>query len=240
MAAIASRSFLARLRALYPPSGASYVQKPWYHVAGAAYAAANRPEGVSAVYRMASQELGGPQHPDQLLLARRMRDAIFHTSINCGFARSINALIALKDATPDSFRDVQPLRDVTRPIVDVHEQGIKVFQAAYGPTAGPVEDLLNSISPDFWFCIKTTAYGFTFGYNELLSPKEVSFAIIAALVATDAPRQLGWHLHNAVRNGATPDEARAVRQICMEVSKECGVRWQGELPDLGNGDSQNV
>lgn len=240
MAAIAQRSFLARLKALFPPSSASYVHKPWYHVAGAAYAASNRPDGVSAVYRMASNELGGPHHPDQLLLARRMREAIVQTGIFCGFARSLNALIALKEATPPAFRDSEPMRDVKRTVDDLHKHGIKFFESYYGDTAGSVQELISSSSPDAWYFCKTVIYGFAFGYNGLLSPKEVSFSIIAALVAMDTPRQLDWHLHNAVRNGATPGEVHAVRQICIEVGKQCGVQWRGDLPGLGDKVSQSV
>lgn len=238
MTTIASRAFLSHLKSLYPASNARYVQRPWYHVAGTAYAASNRPEGVSAVYRMASEE-AGERHEDQLLLVRKMRDAIFQAGLNAGYPRSINALIELKNATPEHLQDDKPLRDVTRPIAELHDAGVAMFQAAYGPTAAPVESLLSAIYPDFWFFCKTVGYGFTYGFNGVLSPAEVSYTLIAALVATDAPRQLEWHLHNALRNGATRAEVRAVRQICVEVSGECGVRWRGALPDLNDGDSED-
>jgi alkylhydroperoxidase/carboxymuconolactone decarboxylase family protein YurZ len=64
------------------------------------------------------------------------------------------------------------------------------------------------------------------------SAMETSFAMIAALVAMDAPRQIGWHLEGAMRNGATKEEVRAVRAIAMRISKATGIVWKEDIPDI--------
>jgi alkylhydroperoxidase/carboxymuconolactone decarboxylase family protein YurZ len=56
--------------------------------------------------------------------------------------------------------------------------------------------------------------------------------MIAALIASDTPRQIDWHLKGALRNGATLAQVRAVRQISIEVAQSAGVRWKSEIPDV--------
>ena len=56
--------------------------------------------------------------------------------------------------------------------------------------------------------------------------------MVATLIAVDAPRQIGWHLGNARRNGASLEEARAVRRVALEVAGKAGMKWRREVPDL--------
>ena len=56
--------------------------------------------------------------------------------------------------------------------------------------------------------------------------------MIASLVASDLPRQIGWHLAGACREGATGEEVRAVRKMAMEVASRAGVEWREEVPDV--------
>ena len=62
-----------------------------------------------------------------------------------------------------------------------------------------------------WFCT-TVGYGMTYGGTDVLSATELIYVMVAALVAVDAPRQVGWHLGNALRNGAVLKEVRAVHR----------------------------
>lgn len=64
------------------------------------------------------------------------------------------------------------------------------------------------------------------------SPMETSFAMISALIAIDTPRQIGWHLEGAIRNGATREEVKAVRTIAIQIATAAGVVWKNSIPDL--------
>lgn len=55
---------------------------------------------------------------------------------------------------------------------------------------------------------------------------------VAALIPTDTPKQIEWHLKGSVRNGATVEEVKALRQIIIEVAKACGVVWKHAVPQL--------
>ena len=76
------------------------------------------------------------------------------------------------------------------------------------------------------------AYGVVYGHVESLSGLETSYAIVAALIASDTPLQIGWHLHNARNQGASMEEARAVRQISIEVAKLSGIQWRHDVPEI--------
>ena len=55
------------------------------------------------------------------------------------------------------------------------------------------------------------------GTSELCIPRELVYVQLAALIATDAPRQVAWHLKNARALGAPHWEVRAVRAILDRV-----------------------
>jgi hypothetical protein len=54
--------------------------------------------------------------------------------------------------------------------------------------------------------------------------------LVGTLIAVDTPRQIGWHLDNARRGGASLEQARAIRQIAIEASQSAGVRWRDDVP----------
>jgi hypothetical protein len=82
-----------------------------------------------------------------------------------------------------------------------------------------------------WFC-NTIAYGSVYNYSEILNQLETSYVIVGALIAVDTPRQIGWHLDNARRGGASFEQARAVRQIAIEASESAGVRRRNDVPEV--------
>jgi len=102
----------------------------------------------------------------------------------------------------------------------------------YRDTADSVQGLLDSAYADLgWFC-NTVGYGITYGGTDILSQVETSYAIVAALIAIDAPRQISWHLANAQNGGATLEEARAVREIAMKIAEKAGVQWKDGVPEV--------
>lgn len=132
----------------------------------------------------------------------------------------------------------------------------------YGETADSVQGLLDTIHPDMgtqhqakvnisrgsdihmsnigWFS-NTIGYGVTYGYTAITSALETSIALVAALIAADTPRQIGWHMANARRLGATYEDAVAIREIAMLASSAAGVRWKDGVPEVKReGDSTSI
>lgn len=72
----------------------------------------------------------------------------------------------------------------------------------------------------------------TYNETDVLSQVEVSYILVAALIAMDTPRQIAWHLANAQHGGASLDEAKAVRQISMKVAEVSGIKWRDAVPEV--------
>lgn len=134
-------------------------------------------------------------------------------------------------------------------------RGDQLFEAMYGDTANTVQPLLEAIHPDMgdylhsvlfislrkiqnflptaWFS-KNIAYGLTYNATHVVSQRDTSYAIVAALIAMDTPRQIAWHLGNCRRGGASGEEVNAVRTIAMNVARSCGVVWVDGVPEVSN------
>ena len=82
-----------------------------------------------------------------------------------------------------------------------------------------------------WFC-NAIAYGSVCGYTEILDQLETSYVLVGSLIAVDTPSQIGWHLDNARRGGASLEQIRAVRQIAICASQSAGVRWRNVIPEV--------
>lgn len=102
MADIASTDFLDQLKAIYPQSTSPHGSKailanPWYFLAAAGFTGSNRPEAVPLVFLNALEDLKRAQKREnldsaaalaqQLLLARRTREAILKGCILSGTSR---------------------------------------------------------------------------------------------------------------------------------------------------------
>lgn len=79
---------------------------------------------------------------------------------------------------------------------------------------------------------RTIGYGYVYNHLEVVNQLQTSYSIVAALIAVDTPRQIGWHLANCRRGGASLEEVKAVREICQRISKECGVTWRADVPEV--------
>ncbi|KAH0836849.1 AhpD-like protein [Lanmaoa asiatica] len=233
MAHIATPEFLSSLKQLYPPQS-TYPKSPWYAVAAITFSASNCPEAVPLVLKYVLKDLDaiGASHEDRLTAARKIRDAVFKSGMIYGFPKVINALILLHEATPPALQDKETLRNPDPSIEELTQAGREYFDQTYGETAKPTEALLSAIYPDLGYYITSFGYGYGYSFMGATSPMETSFAMIAALIAIDTPRQIAWHLEGALRNGATREEVRAVRAIAIQISKAAGVVWKHDIPDF--------
>ncbi|KAI0373221.1 hypothetical protein BV20DRAFT_1103962 [Pilatotrama ljubarskyi] len=243
-----SFKFLSSLKALYPADGLSAtaspgtLSNPWAMITAVAFSAANVPEAVPVVFKYALEELrveqlakritGDAALRQKLVLARKIRESVLQSGLLSGMPRSINSLIALNEVMPENLRDTQRLRATNKHMSVFDQRGEELFRAIYHDAADAVQGQLDSAYLDLgWFC-STVGYGMTYGGTDALTQVECQYAIVAALVAVDAPRQVAWHLANARRSGASLEQVRAVRAVAMEVARAVGVRWRHGVPEV--------
>ncbi|KAL4245524.1 Peroxisomal Targeting Signal 1 Protein [Abortiporus biennis] len=234
MAILATNEFLTALKSLYPRL--PVVQNPWYLVAAVTFSASNRPEEVPNVFRYVLGDLkdeGNDSESNRFVVARRFRESILQSGLLCGYARSINSLIALNEITPEELREKDGvLRNVDQHLDGYTRRGKELFLSMYGDTSDSIRTLLYGTYPDLgWFC-DTVGYGVVYGGTNVLSQVETSYVIATANIAMDTPRQVGWHLKNAQNGGATIDQVKAVREIAMEVSEKAGITWRDGVPEI--------
>ncbi|KAG6873366.1 hypothetical protein C0995_016475 [Termitomyces sp. Mi166 len=234
MSALATTPFLRHLKSLYPRKNLPRLANPWYIVASVAFCASNRAEEVPRVFQHALNDLKAESNniEDHRLLARKVRDALFKAGLTAGFARAINGLSALHEVMPEELRDTRMMRRTRTPMEEHEKIGKALFRRIYGETADSIQDLMNNIYPDLGWFNKSVIYGVNYGFTEILSPLETSYTMIAALTATDNPKQIRWHLDGAQRGGATLEEVQSVRAMSMKVAALSGVRWRNEIPQV--------
>jgi hypothetical protein len=141
-------------------------------------------------------------------------------------------------------------RDTSVSTAEYDRRGKEFFQALYGDTADDVQGLLDTIMPDMgWFCntgappddfagprgltvAELVAYGCIYGFLDITDQLETSYALVGTLITGDTPLQITWHLNNARRGGATLEQARAAREIAIDVAKSTGVVWKNQIPEV--------
>ncbi|CAL1703376.1 unnamed protein product [Somion occarium] len=245
MAQLATAQFLQHLRSLYPHQSGSpdtpsaIVGQPWYLIAAVAFSASNKPDATAVVFQYVLNDLEKVEfaaekdrHAARLAVARRIREAVLQSGLLSGYARAINSLVALHGVTPPELREQTTIRNTNQHITDYAENGKRLFKAMYGDTAEHVQTLLDEIYPDMGWFSNTVGYGITYRGTNVLSQVETSYVIATANICMDTPRQIAWHLANARHGGATVEQAKAVREIAMEVASAAGIQWTEAVPEV--------
>ncbi|KAL0945388.1 hypothetical protein HGRIS_000882 [Hohenbuehelia grisea] len=138
---------------------------------------------------------------DGILLVRKLKDAIFKVAAAIGIPKAINALAALHAALPLELQETQPICELNLSADTLTSIGHGMFKRTYGDAYPVVQPFLWEICPDLGFYTETLVYGFMLACDSVTPPLETSFAIIAAIIPAETPKQAVWHL-----NGAHPLE----------------------------------
>ncbi|KAK6331578.1 hypothetical protein TWF718_002127 [Orbilia javanica] len=144
-------------------------------------------------------------------------------------------LNAHKDPSPSPRSSAPPSPIIaanTNPTLPFLTRGSEFFDTLYGPTISKkVLANLQKSSPDLQI-LATWIYALILSEGTVLTPRETSFVLISALIPQDVNAQLKPHLVGAINNGANREEVDGVRGCVMEICKELGVAWKGEVAKL--------
>ncbi|KAK6540535.1 hypothetical protein TWF694_009326 [Orbilia ellipsospora] len=130
--------------------------------------------------------------------------------------------------SPSSSSPPSPISSspITNPTLPFLNRGSQFFNTLYGPKISKkVLTNLQKSSPDLQI-LATWIYALILSESSVLSPKETSFALIAALVPQDVNAQLQPHLQGAINNGATQEETDGVQKVVIKICEELGVVWK--------------
>ena len=185
----------------------------WYLVAGVTLSGLNRPDELGPVLQHALEHGPGPERSstapscprpfEQLSIVRKLREALVRASAIHGLPKAINALLALKRATPAALLDPpRPFpRDTSTPervspmgraadLADaapgrVLARGQRFFDRTYGKVAGRVMGQMDACGAEDLGLVARVAYGYVLSCPEVLSAKECSFVLLAGLIPLD-------------------------------------------------------
>ncbi|ETS80040.1 hypothetical protein PFICI_07569 [Pestalotiopsis fici W106-1] len=216
-------------------------QHSWYIVAASALTILNRPDEIAKVYSFALEHGSHgaevkPSHEDKLAISRRIREALIKTSAVGGLPKTINALLSLKQVTPDELIDEPGAPSPTGRMEDIHnvpyseilERGRTFFDMIYGKIAKRVMGQMDRSGTEDLGLIARLEYGHVLSNTRILSPTETSFVLIAGLIPQDVNPQLKGHLRGALNGGATVEQVRAVREVTQMICHASGMKRLAE------------
>lgn len=213
----------------------------------------NRPDQIPHIFKNAIEKGVGPSEytpsqSEQLQIARRTREALVKSAAIIGLPKTINALFALKEATPKHLID-EPLGyspagrtvDVyNTPSSQILQRGQKFFDQVYGKVSKRVMGQMDRSGTEDLGLLARLEYGYILSPTGVLNAAESSFVVLASLIPQDVNPQLKGHLMGAVNNGATPEQVRAVRDIVIEICEAAGMKPLGDKTLEGWGWRQDV
>ncbi|KAF2501277.1 hypothetical protein BU16DRAFT_522264 [Lophium mytilinum] len=240
--AVVSPSLLASLR-----DNAQLPAHAWYIVAGVTLSAINRPEEIPKIFTSAiehgvgSRERGPPVHAEQLRIARKLREGLIKSLAVVGMPKTINALYALKDATPASLLDeptgaspsARPAEVYSTPTAEILLRGQTYFEHVYGKVSTRVMGQMDGSGTEDLGVVARLLYGYVLSNESVLTAVETSFVMLAGLIPQDVNPQLKGHLRGALNSGATVEEVRAVREAVICICEAAGMTRLD--PDAGHG-----
>lgn len=246
--AIITPALLATIRS-YPHLPAN----TWYLITGATLTTLNRADELPKLFRHAIEKGAGPSdsapsHVEQLQIARRTREALIKGAAIIGLPKTINALYALKDATPRALQDEPMAYSPSGRVIDIYttptsqilQRGQKFFDQVYGKVTKRVMGQMDRSGTEDLGLLARLEYGYILSPSNILTPAETSYCLLAYLIPQDVNPQLKGHLQGTVNNGATAEQVRAVRDVVIKICEAAGMRHLEEKTVEGWGWRQPV
>ncbi|KAI9806067.1 MAG: hypothetical protein M1833_004474 [Piccolia ochrophora] len=220
----------------------------WYFIAGVTLSVLNRPEEIPTVFRYALDTGAGahpspapPPHAEQLVIARKLREALVKAAPIGGLPKvtppllplpAINALLSLSRHTPPQLSDPpltpSPTLRSTElssvPPSQILHRGQRFFDRVYGKVSARVMGQMDRCGTEDLGVTARLMYGYLLSNERVLSAVETSWVLMAGLVPQDVNPQLKGHLKGAVNNGATVEEVHAVREVIIKICEQSGMR----------------
>jgi len=216
----------------------------WYFIAGVTLSALNRPDEIPKVYRCAienvgDRDLGGVEaaqservrQEEQLRISRKLREGLVKSAAITGLPKTINALLALKAATPPSLLDepmayspsARPVEVYDMPSSQILHRGQKFFDRVYGKVSKRVMGQMDRSGTEDLGVTARLMYGYLLSNVNVLSAVESSYVLIAGLVPQDVSAVVSFSLLPGIRSyPVTMIVASRPRRSCYLFVFACG------------------
>ena len=165
--------------------------------------------------------------------------------------QSINAMMALKSATPPSLLDEplgysptgRPAEMYDVPSSAILSRGQGYFSKTYGKVTRRVMSQMDRSGTEDLGNTARLLYGYILSNTNVLSPRETSYVMLAGLIPQDVNAQLKGHLQGSQNHGSTIEEVKAVREVIISICEASGMKvldenaaggwgWKGPVANL--------
>ncbi|KAI5951231.1 hypothetical protein KGF54_004305 [Candida jiufengensis] len=194
----------------------------------------------------------------QQFIVLQINEVILKLASMCGLPRVINGLTILKAATPTRLSqhvlrridevkiipdDPNGVETIDGPIssssIDTKVvksnliRGSKLWDSIYtkGVNIKIKKQMINA-NPDLWYFVYNHIYSYLLSYNEILTVKKTSLAIIACLIIQDVPPQLKGHLKGALNIGTSKEEISHTQKMVLQICEWYGRTWKDGVNSL--------
>lgn len=170
----------------------------YFFVACSTLSTLNLPQEIPHVLRFALERGGGsidskPEHKDQLKIVRKMRESIIKLVAIAGLPKSINAMNALKSATPPNLLDEPLCYSPSGRPSEIHDvppsavlhRGQQFFDGIYGKVSGRVMRNMDRSGTEDLGLMARLMYGYALSNTSVLSARDTSYVLVAGLIPQD-------------------------------------------------------
>ncbi|KAI8330320.1 hypothetical protein BC941DRAFT_456812 [Chlamydoabsidia padenii] len=206
----------------------TYLANEWVLVTkkSVALAALNKPEGIKEVYHYISNDIDAMNglnsetkldFKTQVIL--KLQEAIFKCLVAYGCPKTIITLFTLSNVIPEEIQSrlpQQPVRKDWHP--DQKQHGIACFNKIYGDKAESARQIMYKIYPDLGNTIETYIYPALVSENSIITPKETSLIMVAAIFAQQVLPLLKGHQEGAKSNGVKDVELENVYAVVRALA----------------------
>ncbi|KAF7553870.1 hypothetical protein G7046_g6970 [Stylonectria norvegica] len=222
--AIFNEEFVKSLATLGKP----FPRVKWYISVIVALAALNYPEEVPSFYEILLKH--HIPKDEQFEETRKIREALTKVCGIQGAAKTGNALRALAAVVPKELHDDTWYRKDDTSEIAI-SRGRAFNKRIYGPNANFDPSATIKASPDYYHIAVDLLYGHIFSFDKILNDLETGQVIVSCLIGIDCQEQVGNHMKGMLFNGARREEIEMVREICIRVADELGVKFKtGPVP----------
>ncbi|KAF3020221.1 hypothetical protein E8E14_011646 [Neopestalotiopsis sp. 37M] len=196
------------------------VNANWYIVAAAALASAGAGPDLVDLYRFAT--LNVPLDVE-LVVQRRIKEAVLKTSCLYGVPKSLQALLPLFASLPDDHIDhAGPRYSASSSERSVKAREIKgkaYFDTLWGEEAAQLHRDRNfKYQPDLYLLNLKHIYEWHFSEDSILGAVETQSCNVAALICANCPVQAMWHARGLLRHGGALAQAKLAQAIGLEIA----------------------
>ncbi|KAK4499730.1 hypothetical protein PRZ48_007916 [Zasmidium cellare] len=222
-----TNEFFQQLEAQFPNT----VNGPWFVYAGLVFQANDRMELIGSLWRYVKSTT--PKAEDQIVKARKLREALLKASVLVGFPKGINACTALRKAlladSPEIEKELDKDSSLRQHLSrsEKDERGQAFFSKIYAQhTDRVLQNMSVASGGDLSEFAISSVYGDLMAEESRLDAKETGLLEFLACYATGGSvwAQAKGHMYGSHNLGNGKAEIQGAINLCNDIEEKLGIQ----------------